>query len=157
MRENGYLITLTGRKRWFFGRRNDDSTLREAIAYDPQGSLADILNRGMLNIWRRRDCILLMQIHDAVLVQYPEGEEDTIIPRILNGLKVSIGLEGGRELVIPFGVSVGWNWGKFDPKDNPDGLKAYSPGDKRRRTPEVPLLDRSFYRVHRQSRKRAHL
>lgn len=157
LREFGYLVSLTGRKRWFFGRRNDDSTLREAIAYDPQGSLADILNRGMLEVWKQRSCTLLMQIHDAILVQYPEEREDDLIPIIRDELSIRIDLERGRGLVIPYGVSTGWNWGKFDPKDNPDGLKAYSPGDKRRRTPEVPLLDRSFYRLHRQSRKRAHL
>ena len=35
LRKKGYLISLMNRKRWFFGRRSDPSTLREAIAYDP--------------------------------------------------------------------------------------------------------------------------
>src|SRR6185312_403259 len=42
------LTTLTGRKRHFWRRRNDPKTLKEAVAYDPQGSLADIVNQGML-------------------------------------------------------------------------------------------------------------
>jgi len=157
LREFGYLVTLTGRKRWFFGRRNDDSTLREAIAYDPQGSLADILDRGMLEVWRRRACVLLMQIHDAILVQYPEEREDEIIPLVRSQLEVRISLEGDRQFIIPYGVQTGWNWGKYDAKDNPDGLKTWTPGDKRRRTPEVPLLDRKFPRLHRQPRIRGGL
>lgn len=148
LRRDGYIVTLTGRKRWFFGRRNDDATLREAIAYDPQGSLADILNRGMLQVWLHRDCQLLMQIHDAILIQYPEDREDEVIPRILSQLRVPIALEAGREFVVPFGVMTGWNWGKHS-KDNPDGLKAYKANDKRKRQPQVHILDRPLRRVHR--------
>ncbi len=155
LRSDGYLITLTGRKRWFFGRRSDDSTLREAIAYDPQGSLADILNRGMLQVWRDRKCELLMQIHDAILVQYPESLEDNIIPEILQGLRYPILLENGRQLIIPFSAATGWNWGKYDKDLNPDGLKTYSPGDKRQRTPEMSLLDRRFRKPYGVFRNRA--
>ncbi len=154
LREFGYLVSLTGRKRWFFGRRNDDSTLREAIAYDPQGSLADIVNRGMLAVWRARDCQLLLQIHDAILVQYPESHEDEIIPRVLSQLRHPITLEAGREFIVPYGVKTGWNWSAYS-KDNLDGLKTYSPGDKRRRTPQVPLLDRKLRRIHFKPGKRA--
>ena len=50
LRKKGYLVSLMNRKRWFFGRRSDPSTLREAIAYDPQSSLAEIVNQAMLNI-----------------------------------------------------------------------------------------------------------
>lgn len=145
LRSTGNLVSLMGRKRWFFGRRNDDTTLREAIAYDPQGSLADILNHGMLNIWRCRDAELLMQIHDAVLIQYPEEREDEIIPKILEQLNYPIQLKHEREFIIPYECKVGWNWGKYDGKKNPDGLKAYIPGDKRKRAKEVSILDREFY------------
>ena len=50
LRKKGYLISLMNRKRWFFGRRSDPSTLREAIAYDPQSSLAEIVNQALINI-----------------------------------------------------------------------------------------------------------
>lgn len=153
LHQHGHLITLTGRKRWFFGRRNDDTTIREAIAYDPQGSLADILNRGMLQVWRLLDCQLLMQIHDAILVQYPEEKEDEVIGKIQERLRVPIGLREGREFIIPFGVATGWNWGKYS-EENPDGLKKYRPGeDKRSRSPQAGFLDRKFHRTHKSSRK----
>lgn len=141
LRHDGYLVSLTGRKRWFFGRRNDDSTLREAIAYDPQGSLADIVNRAMLNIWHKRTATLYMHDHDALTIQYPEWLEDDVIPKILRQLEVPIELERGRTLCIPYDCKTGWNKGDWS-KDNPDGLKDYVPGDKRKRTPPVHLLDR---------------
>jgi|SRR5579872_3006857 len=152
--EDGYLITLTGRKRWFFGRRNEDATIREAIAYDPQGSLADILNRGMLQVWRDRTCQLLMQIHDAILIQYREDQEDEVIPLVLGQLRFPIELKGRREFLIPYGVATGWNWGKFDKEKNPDGLKTWKGGDQRKRSPEVRIMDRKLSSFHRQPRKR---
>jgi DNA polymerase-1 len=151
LREDGHLTTLTGRKRWFFGRRNDDSTLREAIAYDPQGSLADILNRGMLSVWRSGDCQLLLQIHDAILVQYKEEKEDKIIPKIQEQLKVPIQLDNGREFLIPYGVQTGFNWGKYDEKDNPEGLKSYRGGDTRKRRAPIPILERPLSRAFKGS------
>jgi len=141
LRSEGYLISLTGRKRWFFGRRNDDATLREAIAYDPQGSLADILDNGMLNLWRHRVCDLLMQIHDAVLIQYPEEQEDEIIPLAMKLLEYRVELKHDRDLIIPYDCKTGWNWGNYS-KENPDGLKTYQPQDKRKRSPKVHILDR---------------
>lgn len=147
LRETGQLISLTGRKRHFWGRRDSDETLREAIAYDPQGSLADIVNTGMLNVWRARSCELLMQNHDAVVVQYDERREDEIVPRIIEQLKHSVELRHGRTLTILYGCKTGWNWGEASEK-NPDGLKEYKPGDKRKRAEKVSLLDRVVRRVH---------
>lgn len=145
----GFIVSLTGRKRYFHGRRGDDSTLREAIAYDPQGSLADILNSGMLNVWRSRNCQLLMQIHDAILIQYPEKREDEILPKVLKQLEQPIDLSHGRQLIIPYDASVGFNWGKYKEGKNPDGLKAWKGGDTRKRTPKVSVLDRPIRRAHR--------
>lgn len=145
----GFIISLTGRKRWFHGRRGDDSTLREAIAYDPQGSLADILNRGMLSCWRARDAMLLMQIHDAILIQYPEKQEDEILPKVLRQLEQPIDLKHGRRLTIPYDAMSGWNWGKYKEGSNPDGLKAWKGGDTRKRSPKTSILDRPLRRMDR--------
>lgn len=143
LRSEGVLTSLTGRRRHFFGRRDSAETLREAIANDPQGSLADIVNGGMLQVWQDRYCELLLQNHDAIVVQYRESEEDIIIPKILLGLRRPVKLKHGRELVIPYGVRTGWNWGEHS-EGNPDGLKKYKPGDERVRTPQVSILDRKF-------------
>lgn len=140
--ETGTIITLTGRKRQFWGRRDEDDTVREAIAYDPQGSLADIVNGGMLRVWQSRDCELLLQNHDAIVVQYPEGKEDIIIPKVLKQLSQPIELRDNRQFLMPFEAKVGWNWGEFHKDENPDGLKTYKQGDKRKRQAKTGILDR---------------
>lgn len=143
LQSTGILTSLTGRRRYFFGRRDEDETFRQAVAYDPQGSLGDILNRGMLNVFRANDCQLLMQIHDAILIQYPEAHEDEVISKVQSQLHQRIELCHGRDLVMPFDVKTGWNWGNFDAKSNEAGLKSYAPGkDKRRRPETVHILDR---------------
>jgi DNA polymerase-1 len=142
LRRDGYLVTLTGRKRWFMGRRSDQATLREAIAYDPQGSLADIVNRAMLNIWHTRDAVLMMHDHDALTVQYPEEEEDEIIPKILKQLEVPIILEHGRTLLIPYDAKVGYNKGDYNSTTNPQGLKDWNGHDSRKREKRLGILDR---------------
>jgi DNA polymerase I len=143
LRKDGHLVSLTGRKRWFFGRRNDDSTLREAIAYDPQCSLADIVNRAMLAVWQANIATVIMHDHDALTFQYPEKNEDKIIPQILKLLEIPIELEHNRTLIIPYDCKVGWNKGDWS-ETNSDGLRDYIPGDKgRNRTKAKSFLDRS--------------
>ena len=143
--QSGNLVSLLGRRRWFFGRRDDDATIREAIAYDPQGSVGDILNRGMLQVWRLNVCQLLLQIHDAILVQYPEGDEDRIIPVLLGAIEVPINLNSERKLLIPAEAKTGWNW-SVESNTNPDGLRKYRGRDERRRQREAPSkLDRFLH------------
>lgn len=145
----GNLTTITGRRRWFFGRRNDDATVREAIAYGPQGAVGDILNQGMLRVWRLNICQLLLQIHDAILVQYPEEREDEILPQLIETIKVPIQLKNSRTLIIPSEAQVGWNWAKQN-KDNPDGLQKYQGHDERKRssTTKAQQLDNILCRTH---------
>lgn len=145
----GNLISLSGRKRWFMGRRNDPDVIRAAIAFDPQGSLADIVNKGMLETWRQRPAILMMQDHDATTWMYPEEQEDEIVPKIQAMLGVEVPLANGRVLRIPFDCQVGWNRGKADARKNPNGLIDYKGHDKRRREEEVGLLDRKLRGAHR--------
>ncbi len=148
LRRTGFLLSLTGRKRWFMGRRNDPDILREAIAYDPQGSLADIVNKAMLHIWRKNYCILCMHEHDALTFQYPEEMEDEVVPRLMQDLLVHIPLKHNRQLTIPYDCKVGFNKGEYNATTNPDGLRDYEPGDRgRKRTPETGILDRIITRA----------
>lgn len=142
LRKFGYLISLGGRKRWFFGRRSDDSTIREAVAYDAQETESHIVNNGMLNVYRERDAVLMLHDHDALTVQYPEEQEDEIVPKIIEQLRWPMELEHNRVLEIPYEAKTGWNTGKYDSETNPDGLKEWVGGDQRKRSPQVHLLDR---------------
>lgn len=131
------------------GRRSDPSTLREAIAYDPQCSLADIVNTALLRIWRRRYVIIIMHDHDALTFMYPEEVEDEIIPKIMEDLIVTIPLAKGRELKIPYDCKVGWNKGEYDAEKNPYGLRDYKGHDERTRPPATSVVDRLLHRRFR--------
>ena len=147
----GYLTSLTGRKRFFWGRRNDPETVRAAIAFDPQGSLADIVNTAMLNIWRNRTATLMAQEHDALVFQYPTEAEAEIIPALMKQLPITIPLKHGRSLTIPYDCQTGWNKGKWDKDKNPDGLKEWTGQDKRQRSEEAGILDRVIRRTNRRA------
>lgn len=150
LRRDGQLISLMGRKRWFFGRRDDPAVYREALAYDPQSSLADIVNQALLKLWRMGFTIV-MHDHDALTFMYPEEEEDDLIPRLMSELIIPVPLAGKRELRIPYDCAVGWNKGKFD-VSNPNGLKEYTGRDTRARQEEVGLLDRIVRRRNKRVR-----
>lgn len=141
LRRCGKLISLCGRKRHFWGRRNAHETLREALAYTPQSTESWIVNNGMLNVWHARDALLVFQDHDAVVVTYPEEREAVILPKILRQLEVPMTLNRGRQFLVPYDCKVGWNRGNAS-ATNPDGLLDWTGQDQRRRTPTIHWLDR---------------
>lgn len=132
----GQITTLHyGRRRWFFGRPDDDKTLREAIAYGPQSMTADAVDTGLINLWRWGketglvEC--LAQVHDSVLFQCPVEALDEVVPKAIAFLEVKYELEGGREFYVPAEAKVGFNWADYNPKkpmDNPAGLRKWKPG-----------------------------
>src|SRR6185312_9556251 len=79
--DHQFLDTPLGRRRWFFGRPNEDSTLREAIAFGPQSTVGELLNLIMYKVWVRSllpptdpshlPIQLLLQNHDAFAFQTP--------------------------------------------------------------------------------------
>lgn len=127
------ITTLFGRRRIFFGRPNEGTTQREAYAYEPQSMTAHEINQGIINLFRSRHdrdwmhVWLHLQVHDSLLLQYPEEREDEVIPWAIQQLRVPLMLAKGREFAVPVDCKVGWNWGDFDEKKNPDGLKKWSP------------------------------
>lgn len=162
------LITPFGRRRMFFGRSFEDSTIREAIAYAPQSMTADEIDTGLLNVWRQFPAVqLLIQVHDSILLQYPEELEDEILPKLIQAMRVPLQLAKGREFVVPVDAKIGWNWGEViywsaadaakgkckadevgKPKDNPDGLIKWKGHDTRRRV-NYPAGTRSFDELFR--------
>lgn len=129
----GYLITpFYGRRRYFFGRPEDDSTLREAIAYCPQSMTADAINTAWVRLWRWGKVIVLLQVHDSLLMQYPADREAEIIPEVLRLAKVEHILKKGRPFYVPVEAKIGWNWRDVEKKKdgtivNPNGLIKWNP------------------------------
>lgn len=110
------------RSRNFYGRETDDRTLREAIAYAPQSMTADEIDTGLRQLWRADIGVHpLNQVHDSINFQYPENQEETIIPKALDLLKVEWDLKKGRHFTVPLEAKVGWNWADAS-ADNEAGL-----------------------------------
>ena len=126
------LTTPFGRRRFFFGRLNDAATLRKAIAHQPQSMTADEINNGILRLWQANKVQLLVTVHDSILFQYPEEQEDEILPWAIETMKVYLELKHGRQFFVPVEAQVGWNWG-YQGDDNPDGLIKWKGHDDRKR------------------------
>lgn len=141
LQQNCALTTPWGRHRHFFGRPNDDATLREAIAFVPQSATGDRMNLGLYRIWRamRPTVQLIAQVHDAVYFQFPEGaDEQEIVREALRLIEIETDL-GARKLIVPGEAKTGWNWGNYDPTTNPEGLRKLKGKDDRQR---AGVLDR---------------
>lgn len=148
LRDERVITTMLGRRRRFFGRPDDDATLREGIAYEPQSLTADEIDSGLLKVWRANRVIPLVQVHDSMLFMYREEEEAEIIPWLIAEMRTKMILKGGREFTVPTEAKVGWNWGdrvteedvakaKADkqrvPTLNLDGLQKWKGADSRKR------------------------
>lgn len=145
LQTQGKIITPFGRVRHFFGRPDDDTTLREAIAFLPQSTTADRMNLGLWRVWRYMPEVqLLAQTYDSITFQYLESaNEDQIIQDALNHLKIELKAKNGRSYIVPGEAKVGWNWGYYADENskgaqrlNLDGLKKWTLGkkDDRKRT-----------------------
>lgn len=108
------ITTPFGRRRHFFGRPGDDTTLREAIAFLPQSTTADRMNLGLWKVWKHMPEIqLLAQTYDSVTFQYREEEdENAIISKALQLIEsVVLTAPNGRQYKVPGEAKIGWNWG----------------------------------------------
>lgn len=144
------LLTPFGRRRHFFGRPGDDTTLREGIAFLPQSTTADRMNLGLWRVWKKMSQVqLLAQTYDSITFQFREdAEESQIVQQALELIRVELRAPSGRKYVVPGEAKVGWNWGAFvSPEEaraarlagkflraNPGGLVKWKPGaDTRKR------------------------
>lgn len=144
------LTTPFGRHRHFFGRANDDTTLREAVAFVPQGTTADRLNLGLWRIWKHMGMRvqILAQVHDALYFQYREDDNVTEIVAQAQQLMRVEQRHKDRTLVVPGEAKTGWNWGEYccgqrnsagicsishflcNMDSNPNGMKKFNPAER---------------------------
>ncbi|MDR1821515.1 MAG: DNA polymerase I [Oscillospiraceae bacterium] len=115
-RENGYVTTIYGRRRYFPDIRSSNRQLREfseraAMNAPVQGTAADIIKLAMINIHKRLkaelpEAKMLLQVHDEVLLEAPEGTENAA-SKILEAE-----MRGAAELSVPLltEVSVWRSW-----------------------------------------------
>lgn len=143
------MTTLFGRTRQFFGRPYDDHTLKEAIAFEPQSCVGDLINEGMRRCWEkfRGDGFqLLAQVHDNLIGQVPVERAAELVPQLRATFEIPFEVNG-RTIVIPGEAKTGFNWSVYHEKTNPDGLKKWTGSEQRRRleNPQDGVLDRVVY------------
>ncbi len=115
-RENGYVSTLTGRRRFIPELRSSNANIRQfgeraAMNMPLQGSSADIIKIAMINVKRSLEeeglrAKLILQVHDELVLDCPEEEKDSAAELLRREM------ENAVKLNVPLTVEVhaGKNW-----------------------------------------------
>jgi len=99
-----------GYRRIFFGRFNDNATIRDAVAFEPQSVVGTVCNEIFARMYQQ-GWNPILQVHDEVVIEVPDDKIDkaktamqecSCIPLYLN--------EGMDPLIIPIEITVGKNW-----------------------------------------------
>ena len=111
---NRRMTNALGRQRVFLGRLTED-LFRKAVAWGPQGSVADYLDQGLVEIAERAPDWLdyLLQVHDELVFQCPPERVPEAIEFITKYVCVPV-LIHGVPLVVPLEFKVGPNWGEME-------------------------------------------
>ena len=148
----GEITTMLGRVRKFFGRPNEDKTIRDAVAYEPQSVAADYTNNALLDLYKasKQDLPIkvFLQKHDEIGFRFREADEELTIPRIISIMERHITIKNPagepRDWYVPAEAMVGWNLG-YRSDSNPDGLIVRAGPDERTREHDSSnLLKRTF-------------
>jgi len=103
------VTTPMGRKRTFFGRWGEQ-LFREAYAFVPQSTVADLLNLALIRLREARPEVeLVLQVHDSFVLQCLIEDVGKWYEWVEEAFDIPI-LVGGKELRIPIEIKVGKNW-----------------------------------------------
>jgi len=117
-KENGYVETLMGRKRWLRDINSANFTVRgfaerNAINSPIQGSAADMIKLAMIKIhaeFKKHNfkSKMLLQVHDELVFDAHRSEIEIIKPVILNCMQTALALPNG----VPTDAEIGFgeNW-----------------------------------------------
>jgi DNA polymerase-1 len=115
-RKNGYVETVTGRRRYLRDIRSSNNTIRSsaqrnAINAPIQGSAADMIKLAMINIHRelvsaKLKTRMLLQVHDELVFDLYKPEEKTVRALVEDKMKHAIKLEVPIE--VEMGVGKTW-------------------------------------------------
>ncbi|MGD8487823.1 MAG: DNA polymerase I [Anaerolineae bacterium] len=122
-REQGYVETLLGRRRYFpelrpgarVSHNARETAYRMAINAPIQGTAADILKVAMKHLWdelreRGLQARMILQVHDELVLEVPQGELEEVTALVIQTM------EGAHALEAPLKVDakVGPNWLDMD-------------------------------------------
>src|SRR5207248_1481170 len=115
-RKNGYVETVTGRRRYIRDIASANNTLRSsaernAINAPIQGTAADMIKLAMVNIHReltqrKMKTRMLLQVHDELVFDLYKLEEKEVRATVEEKMKTAIPLEVPLEVEL----GVGENW-----------------------------------------------
>jgi len=119
-RETGYVQTMLGRRRFIPEINSSNRQVREAaermaINMPVQGTSADIIKVAMINLCREMakrqlKSKMLLQVHDELVFEIPEGELETmrqLVPEVMStALKLSV--------PVKVDTKMGNNWGEME-------------------------------------------
>ena len=117
-RSRGYVETVFGRRLWLpeirsGGPQRKQAAERAAINAPMQGTAADLIKLAMVRVQDWLDAqkcatLLIMQVHDELVLQVPEGELDAVkgaLPDLMQNV-------GKLDVQLIVDVGVGDNWDK---------------------------------------------
>lgn len=117
-KENGYVETLMGRKRWLKDINSANFTVRgfaerNAINSPIQGSAADMVKLAMIKIdeeFRRHGfkSKMLLQVHDELVFDVLKDELEKVKPVILNCMQSALALPNGVPADAELGSGENW-------------------------------------------------
>jgi DNA polymerase-1 len=115
-KKEGFVTTLFNRRRYLPDIRHNNRVMRAeaermAVNTPIQGTAADLIKMAMINIHGRLlaegfGTKMLLQVHDELVFEVPEGELDTVCPMIKQEM------EGVYSLRVPLKIDIGKgkNW-----------------------------------------------
>lgn len=115
-KRDGYVATLLGRRRYLPEIASPHAQIRQfaertAINAPIQGTAADLIKVAMVNIYRHLlkenfSARMIMQVHDELVFETPEGEREALVEMIRSEM------EGAITLSVPLKVEIAWgkNW-----------------------------------------------
>ncbi|HMD00386.1 MAG TPA: DNA polymerase, partial [Ferruginibacter sp.] len=117
-KENGYVQTLMGRKRWLKDINSANFTVRgfaerNAINSPIQGSAADMIKLAMIRIHeefkkKQFKSKMLLQVHDELVFDAHRSEIEEIKPVILNCMQTALTLPNGVPTDAELGAGENW-------------------------------------------------
>ncbi|RYD24420.1 MAG: DNA polymerase I, partial [Verrucomicrobiaceae bacterium] len=117
-RENGYVETLSGRRRYFPDLNSGNQSLRgnaerAAINSPIQGTAADMIKLAMIRV----DALLressartkmLLQVHDELVFDLAEEEKEELVPKILDAMRTALPLPHDVPVEVEYGTGANW-------------------------------------------------
>jgi DNA polymerase-1 len=117
-RENGYVETLTGRRRHFPDLQSANQNIRgnaerAAINTPIQGTAADMIKLAMIRIdalLQEKPCKtrMLLQVHDELVFDLAPDEREELVPRILDIMRNALPLPHGVPVEVEHGTGPNW-------------------------------------------------